>query len=475
MIGAVAAAVLALAPTAPPPSVRGIEDFGQLKAELQRSYANLAWLGSREGGVDLPALEERTREAIAAAKTDEDVVRALRAFGAGMHDGHLSELPFLAPSAQAAPDPPPPALNPADATGGCAALGFAPAASVAFSAPFESLPDVELLSDGLSEPFRLAVANLPNGRKIGVIRIPAFRSRSSPGACVAAWRGLVASGASLTPDRIREAARDRWFAALADDLRRLQDEGAQAVLVDIGNNSGGDDSGDWAVRVFTTASVQSSRLLVSSAPAGRAYFDEEIADLDAVPAGAANPVLSQTQASYWTARATLENDHCDLSWVWRERRSWPTVGCLRLTPAGYASGPLRTLPPSQSPETAAALYWPSKVTRYAAAWVGPVTVLIDGKSYSSAEMFAAEMQDNHVARLVGVRTGGDGCGFMTESQAFVLTNTRLRFRIPNCVRLRADGTDEVKGVSPDEPLPPTEGVSDRARAARILELAATPN
>ncbi len=435
----------------------------------------MAWLGSREGGVDLPALERRTREAIVAAKTDEDVVGALRAFVAGMHDGHLSERPFLAPSAEAAPDPPPATLDPADPASGCAALGFAPPAAAAFSAPFESLPDVKLLSDGMSTPFRLALVRLPGGDKVGVIRIPAFRARSSPAACVAAWQSLVAAGGALTADKICQGAQDAWLAALADDLHRLRAEGARAVLVDVGNNSGGDDSGDWIVRLFTTKPVLSSRLLVSSAPAGKAYIDEELAALDEVPGGTANPAVAQAQASFRTARATLENDRCDLSWVWRERRAWASVGCTRLTPVGYASGPLRILPTGQSPGAAAALYWPSKVSRYAAAWDGPVTVLIDGKSYSSAEMFAAEMQDNHVARLVGVRTGGDGCGFMGESPALVLTNMRLRLRIPNCVRLRADGTDEVRGVSPDDLMPPSEGVSDRARAARVLELAARPH
>jgi len=71
-----------------------------------------------------------------------------------------------------------------------------------------------------------------------------------------------------------------------------------------------------------------------------------------------------------------------------------------------------------------------------------------------------------------VRTGGDGCGFMGDVPPLVLAHSRLRFRVPNCMRLRADGSDEVAGIAPDLPIAPTEGESDRARAARLLRTVA---
>ena len=97
-----------------------------------------------------------------------------------------------------------------------------------------------------------------------------------------------------------------------------------------------------------------------------------------------------------------------------------------------------------------------------------VYVVTDGRTYSSAEMFSAVMRDNGIAKTIGLRTGGDGCGFMQEEKPFVLTHSKLRFRIPDCVRLRADGSDEVAGIAPDMPILPTEGESDRARAARAI-------
>ncbi|SPE31836.1 conserved hypothetical protein [Candidatus Sulfopaludibacter sp. SbA3] len=101
-------------------------------------------------------------------------------------------------------------------------------------------------------------------------------------------------------------------------------------------------------------------------------------------------------------------------------------------------------------------------------WTGPVYVLTNDKTYSAAEMFAAVLQNNRAAKIIGTRTGGDGCGFMNTPQPLVLPNSRLRFRIPNCVRIKADGTDEVAGVIPDIPIQAAEGENARPRAMRLL-------
>jgi hypothetical protein len=54
----------------------------------------------------------------------------------------------------------------------------------------------------------------------------------------------------------------------------------------------------------------------------------------------------------------------------------------------------------------------------------------------------------------------------------VLPHSRLAFNIPNCVRLRADGTDEVAGVAPDIPVTPSPGEGARGVAMRMLGIIA---
>jgi hypothetical protein len=453
-------------------------DFVQLKAALEASYVNLGWMGARESGVDVPALERRADALLASARTDEEARQALRGFVAGFHDGHLSELPTLTrSSAPADPEPADPVLNAGDPLTGCASLGFASTSSVSFSLPFESLPGFVLLADGLGDPFRAGLVSMGEGGPlVGVVRIQNFRARPFPAVCARVWAALSAQGRPITAEAIREAARRDWFAALAEQLKALRDKGAKIVIVDIGNNSGGDDSGDWAARLFTDRPVASARLLMVDAPVSAGYFDEQIDDLTGVlarrPGAEGRRALEEARAFFTRQKASIGRQRCDLSWVWRERRDWRQGGCRRLIEAGSAGGARASLPAHAygDAEVEAKLSWASEVQDFQGAWTGPTYVLTNSRSNSSAEMFAAAMKDNGVARIVGVRTGGDGCGFMVETSPLVLAHSRLRFRVPNCMRLRADGADEVAGVAPDLPAPPTEGESERARAARVLRL-----
>lgn len=473
------AAGLAVAPAPPtPPSptydaAAWRDDFAQLKGGLEAGYVNLAWMGSRESGIDAPSLARRTEIALDAARSDAEARDVLLAFVAGFHDGHLSELPALASTTAQAPEPDKAALDPNDSASGCASIGYASTARVAFSLPFESLPGFRLLGDGQETVFRVGLAEV-NGRRLGLMRLQMFRAQAYPAACRRAWADLSRAGKPITGATLGEAAGDLWLAELAVQLKALRQAGAEAVIVDVGGNPGGDDSGDWIPRLFGARPIHSARLLVVDAPAGSAYLDEQIGDLTkalaARPGAKAQADLEKALATFKVRRVGIGATPCDLSWVWRERRAWDGGGCRRVVEAGYADGPLPGLPAHAYGDTEVeqALAWSTAVQDSYGAWPGPAYVLTDRKTFSSAEMFAAAMQDNGAARLVGVRTGGDGCGFMSDAPPLVLSHSRLRFRVPNCIRLRADGTNEVAGISPDLPVVPTEGESDRARAARLL-------
>jgi hypothetical protein len=479
---ALAAAALVAAPApapapAPPTAYDAAAwraDFAQLKAGLEARYVNLAWMGSRESGIDTPSLVRRTTIALDAARGDAEARDVLLAFVAGFHDGHLSELATLAPAAATpAPEPDKAALDPNAPAAGCAALGYGPTANGAFSLPFESLPGFRLLGDGQDSVFRAGLAEV-NGRRLGLVRLQMFRAKAYPAACRQAWADLRKAGTPVTRGAVNDAAENLWLAALAAQLKALSEAGAEAVLVDVGGNPGGDDSGDWIPRLFGAKPIRSAPLLVVDAPAGAAYLDEQIGDLTealaAKPGPKAKADLETALAAFKARKTAIGGTPCDLSWVWREQRTWSGGGCRRVIAAGYADGPLPGLPAHAYGDqtTEAALAWSTAVQDFYGAWTGPAYVLTDRRSYSSAEMFAATMQDNGAAKLVGARTGGDGCGFMSDAPPLVLDHSRLRFRVPNCIRLRADGTNEVAGVSPDLPVLPTENESDRARAARVL-------
>lgn len=459
------------------------EDYAGLKNELEQRYAHLAWLASPASGVDLKSIDARAQRKLAAAADENEARGAIQEFIAAMHDGHLSSSPLGKPAAPSKTVTPPADLSQADAMTACAALGYAPMRTVSFSLPFETLPGMRLDADGLSRAFRSGTMKTADGTVLGFVRIARFRPQdASPTLCTESWPHRPLKDGALDSPAFASMVQEAWLRTLAEALRKLKAAGAQVLVVDIGGNSGGNDSGDWAVRLLTNAPVRSARLYVVAHEAGKGYFDEALRNLNGLrPAAPAGQQAVEEARNYFTqGRATLPQRHCDMRWAWSEKRAWNPDGCSNLAAAGFASGRADYLSPASvaDEDVAQVIYWPSAVEALRGAWTGPAYVITDARTGSSAEMFAALAQDRGVARTVGTATDGDGCGFMGESPRHVMPHLRLKIAIPNCVRLRADGSDEVKGVAPDIQVAPTDGESERERAARaigaILRDAASP-
>jgi len=448
------------------------DDYATLKRELEHSYSHLAWVASPASGVDLPSLERRTRLALEAARSDADAAAALVSFVAGFHDGHFG--PAVTPEPTGAGPEPPSRASDSDAGTACAAFGYAPVTRIGFSLPFESLEGFRMQSDGISRAFRSATIAV-GLRHLGLVRIPRFRPAEYPTICAAAWSKLHAAGATPSASDIQDVIDVEWLRELGERLAAFRTDHVDAILVDIGGNGGGNDVGEWSPRLFTSREVHSAPLLMHTGPLGAKYMDEQLQGLnDALAAHAGEAKIESAlrpavDAFERRKHASSSQQPCDLSWVWREQRSFDPAKCSGLVDAGFASGAVDYLAPGSLPaDAAAALYWPSIVDPMRGAWNGPVYLLTDSGTASAAEMFAALMRDSGVAKTVGVRTLGLGCGSMVESAPLTLPHSRLSFRVPNCVRLRADGTDEVAGISPDLPVLPVANESARARAARVL-------
>ncbi len=450
-----------------------LADYQSLKTEIERSYSHLAWFASPEGGVDLPALDREAERALRQASSDAEASAAIQAFVRGFHDGHFTSAALVPTPPTPAPEPPRPASY-TDAATACAAYGYAPVNRVAFSLPFETLEGFSLNSDGISEAFRTGIVE-SDGLRIGVIRIARFRASEFASLCIEAWSAVRDRGASLSLDAVTAEANVIWLRTLGARLLRFRQQRVVAVVVDIGGNGGGNDLGDWAVRAFTAAPVRSAPLLVTTGPAGLPYLDEQIANLQATLAesrdlpGSTRRAIQHALDAFQHRKERASRAPCDMSWVWREQRAWTSPHCTRLTDAGFASGQYDYVAPSTFDDRAAgALYWASIADAVRGSWDGRTYVLTNGQTGSSAEMFAALMQDRGVARIIGAHTLGLGCGFMDAGAPATLPRARLSFAIPNCVRLRADGADDVAGVAPDLPLIQEAGESARAHAARAF-------
>ncbi|MNK93001.1 carboxy-terminal protease [compost metagenome] len=280
-------------------------------------------------------------------------------------------------------------------------------------------------------------------------------------------------GGDVNQSALERAITKAWYAELAALLRSFETREVDAVLVDIGGNGGGDDSGDIATRLFSGRPLQSSPLLIKRGPAAESYLKEQLEQIDyglsLNPDAAGTQLLSQARRQLESQPAASTD--CDLSWVWREQRQWnPSGSCSDLVQIGTAGGPLATLAADAIPQPRIArrLSWSIDARDHWGAWTGPVYVLVDGRTASSAEMFAATLQNNGAAKVMGVPSAGAGCGAMGPDGRVVLATTQMVFSFPTCVRLRPDGSDEVAGLAPDILLRPTQGESRRARAARLF-------
>src|ERR1041384_3460268 len=92
-----------------------------LALQLEREYSHLAWFGSPQGGVDLPALDRATRSALERATSNAEASAAITAFVAAFHDGHFAATPAPRSSPPASAEPPT-VERAGDARTACAAL-----------------------------------------------------------------------------------------------------------------------------------------------------------------------------------------------------------------------------------------------------------------------------------------------------------------------------------------------------------------
>lgn len=450
-----------------------LADYALLKTGLEQSYANLAWFASPQGGVDLADLDRRTAASLAAARSDRDAKAALLAFLKAIPDAHLQVVDPKTVAKLSALDGPDHGLLGHLFAGRCDGYDLTEGLKTDFSLPFDQAGARRLPKGG--SPFATGLYATADGARIGLVRIPSFEMRQYPDLC---------RGAAAEMDRSRENAgvafddyvETGFLQFLAQTLRTLQQQGAQAIIVDLGGNPGGGDTGQLSAGLFSSAPLRSNPIWMVAGTPARHLFDHQLKLLRAAQDKAAGDPrarrdLGAAIAAVQAREASIPNRTCNMAWVWRERRPWNPQGCSNLVKAGYMAGPsdLADWRAYASLASGVALYAPAALERIQGTWRGPVYVVVDGTTASAAELFGAILQDNHAGKVVGRRTIGAGCGNQGPYRFVALPKAGGSVRVSDCVLIRADGTDEVAGLTPDIPVAGDDPVR-RAREtlARIV-------
>ncbi len=412
-----------------------LADFGQLKTALTAGYPDLEWAALR--GMDLAALEKRAREQLSAAADEESARAALTQFLSRFGDGHMS---LTWPAARQGTDKQDQPL--------CARLGYPDwpdARAIARDLPgYEALPmPPSPVSAGTVE-----VA----GRRLGVLRIAFFMPDAAM--CAEAIRELELDASKPCDedcgDRISRRADAMLVEAIARSIRELAATKPHAILVDVAGNGGGTDSAIATARMLTSQPLPSPRMQFVRGERRAAELRGDVQTLRAAlrkARGKEKTLLGGLVAKVESASVEAARP-CDLSPLWRNE----PVSCSNLLTGLYFAGGLVD---DELPDELRNREWSelvSSTARYQftpALWTGPLWLLVDGGSGSATELFAAMLQDAGRARVIGAPSVGSGCGWTLPREEIVLTHSKGRLVMPDCARVRADGTNELDGIQPD--------------------------
>jgi hypothetical protein len=429
------------APTAAQPvdPAPWLQDLEQMRQAFQIKYANREWQ-EQERGLKLDPLFDQVAGIIRKAP-DESAMRSLfDRLQRKLADGHV-EIEWKKASTAATPSTP--ASTPSPAPDLCAGLGYSARQNRPGSA--QALPGYVPL-DGATNPFPSGTITSA-GRKVGVVRIGIFQPQGYPAVCQAAIRELKIAADkpcdSACEDQVLTWAYRRLTVALEERARQLKAAGAQVLLIDITDNGGGSEWSEAAARIF------SPRLLVSERRGfvRGEHWAKQWRDLAAQLREYAKsaPKDDRRRLLAWAKEADSALNEALKPCV-------PPNSCVAT--AGYATGFVGS---ARSGEFAGKdwgvwVFNPAQFPYHDGVWEGPLIVLVDQETWSAAEEFAALLQDNRAATVMGARTGGAGCGYTYGGDPTTLKNSGVVLKLPDCVRFRSDGSNEVRGIIPDVPI-----------------------
>ena len=420
-----------------------LADLRQILEAMSGHYANLdSAIDDRH--MDLPALRKRTEVRLRGAKTEAQAREAIDAFLAEFGDGHV-RMVWPQPSAPAEVSKQPSL---------CERLGYEtrPVRGVDFT----SLAQFRAMEH---PSFPGGILTLDAKRRAGIIRVRLF-SENAHGVevCTEAMKAL-----EIAPDaecdgmcgyRIQLAAGDQLTDALARRAEELREAGATTLVLDLTGNGGGSDWVEPAIRTLSPAPLQSPRLGFVKHPHWTTQIRDRLTEIEYDRKQNDLPMLADAERNL---RLALEKSGqpCDRMGVWSDPPQRPKCSLL-VSDLLFASGSLPNAKAGTIPESwhsRAVLFKPTHYTYRESVNGLPLIVLVDSGTASASELAVSMLQDANAAVLLGTPTRGAGCGHTNGGIDTTLKSSGGILKLPDCVRFRKHGANEVVGITPDVLIP----------------------
>ena len=449
----VSAAALAAEPTAPVTYDRAawLADFESLRDTLTRGYPNLEWAVER--GMDLRALQKLALSRLETATDDAQARRTLERFVAAFGDGHL-QLTWPSAGSNASHES-------TESAPLCRRLGY------------ESQPDTSAIGARLpgyvaldeQDPWAAGIVTR-EGRRVAILRIERFAPQTPQ--CTAALTELKLSESDACDDSCEARVRARidalYVAGMERRLRALEARQPDLLVVDLATNGGGDDSSIALARMF---SADAPTPAIGFMRGER--FEKYLTDLQASLAKAAKRAARADRPLYERALVSIKavakdaSLACDRSPLWRG----DPISCSGIVRGPFYAGGLVHRAVIAHSEDSELISSTSRYSFTPGLWSRPVAFLVDGNTASSAELIAAMLQDAGRALVIGSPTFGAGCGWMLPPQPTTLPRSGGLLHMSDCSRFRADGRNEVDGITPDVLIPFRRYDTPKQRVARL--------
>lgn len=399
-----------------------LEDYLALRDHISKSYANLEYI-LKHYKIDPYELNEKTVSAINASKTEKEAYEALDQFVKTFKDGHFLLRKPDAPKVEATTSSTQ-IDNTANGETACKAMDFSWDKKFSFRFPIER---VKVIEKGDGEfPFLIVEKD---GEKVGIIRIADFRDEVYPQTCIEAWTKYSKSLKTKCDEKCRDDFRhsvmrkalvDKFYSVLV----KVRGANPNALVIDLTHNGGGTDWVKDITALLTDKNLLCGRRGFIKHPHYVKNFTEELQELKA------GKKRNLSEIKEVERKLKIASESCDRTPIWTEKGIH-----LNCSAVAYHTGD--------------SCKYEDLKFKEKAKYTGRLFFLVDDRTASAAEDIVARHLDSKTATIIGGHTHGSGCGYVNDGIRFFLPHSGLDVRVPDCIRERADGTNEVVGIEPD--------------------------